>query len=555
MAGLLLWLGLLVAGPAARAQAPAWQAAVTSFQTGGNSSRIQASAADVNGNVYVAGTFSGTIVLGTIGLISAGSNDVFVAKWSSASGNFVWAQRAGGPAADEAAAIAVNGASVYLTGTFTGTAAFGGTALVSAGAVDVFVAKLTDAGPAASFVWAQRAGGSLQDRSFGVAVSGASVYLTGIFEGTTTFGGTAPLVSAGSFDVFVAKLTDAGASGTFSWARRAGGPSLEFAGGVAASGTSVYLTGGFTGTAAFGGTALTSAGSSDVFVAKLTDAGSSGAFAWAQRAGGTGFDNAAAVAVSGANVYITGNFSGTTSFGAAFLVSVGSDDAFVAKLTDTGPAGSFVWAQRGGGPGADAGYFVAVSGANVYASGYFNDAASFGSTALIGIGNEAFLAKFVDAGGAGSVAWAQRGGGPGSDVADGVAVGGQNVYVVGYVTPPATFGPFAFAAPTNTFVGFLASLRDPTLTATRPALSAESIALFPNPAHTATTVRLPAVPGAATATLTLLDGLGRTVRRQQVALPAAGAAAEVSVAGLAPGLYRLLVQAGGQQASRALAVE
>jgi len=492
-AGCLVLLLLLLAGPAARAQAPAWQTAVTAFQNNFISSQIRATAADASGNVYVAGNFTGTIVLGSIGLTSAGNNDAFVAKWSSASGTFVWAQRAGGPLDDYGTGVAVSGASVYLTGYFMGTAAFGGTApLVSAGGTDVFVAKLADAGPAGSFVWAQRAGGPGSEQANAVAVQGANVYLTGYFTGTAAFGGTAPLVSAGGTDVFVAKLTDAGTAGSFTWAERGGGV--------------------------------------------INDA-------------------ATAVAVSGANVYIAGNFTLTVSFGSAFLVSAGYADAFVAKLIDAGPAGSFVWAQRGGGPNFDVAHGAAVSGANVYVVGQFETTASFGPTVLTGTGYDVFVAKFIDAGPAGSVAWAQRGGGPNFDVAYGVAVSGANVYAAGYVVPPASFGPFAFAAPTNTNVGFLASMRDPTLTATRSALSAESVTLAPNPAHGMATVRLPAVPGTATATLTLLDALGRAVRTQQVPLAAVGTTAEVPLAGLAPGLYRLRVQAGGQQASQALAVE
>jgi hypothetical protein len=80
-------------------------------------------------------------------------------------------------------------------------------------------------------------------------------------------------------------------------------------------------------------------------------------------------------------------------------------------------------------------------------------------------------------------------------------------------------------------------------------------ALAPNPAHASTTVHLPAVPGAAQASLVLLDALGRVVRTQQVPLPATGATAELPLAGLAPGLYHVRVQAGVRQVSRTLAVE
>ncbi len=88
---------------------------------------------------------------------------------------------------------------------------------------------------------------------------------------------------------------------------------------------------------------------------------------------------------------------------------------------------------------------------------------------------------------------------------------------------------------------------------TPPPLAA--VVFYPNPAHIRTTVQVPAVPGATRAVLTLTNGQGQAVFTQPVSLPAAGATTDVPLLGLAPGLYRLVVQAGDQRVARTLTVE
>lgn len=94
-----------------------------------------------------------------------------------------------------------------------------------------------------------------------------------------------------------------------------------------------------------------------------------------------------------------------------------------------------------------------------------------------------------------------------------------------------------------------------TTTATGAAAAPWAFTLAPNPARTAATLELPAVAGAGTAVLALLDALGRAVRTETVALPAAGLRHEFGLAGLAPGLYLLRVTAGAAAATRRLMVE
>nr|WP_236668896.1 T9SS type A sorting domain-containing protein [Hymenobacter rubidus] len=136
------------------------------------------------------------------------------------------------------------------------------------------------------------------------------------------------------------------------------------------------------------------------------------------------------------------------------------------------------------------------------------------------------------------------------DGASSIALGNGAVYVGGSIIPVATFGAFAINAPIGASTGFLASLADPTLTATAAALHPEGIRLFPNPAHGRATVQLPA--GTATATLTILDALGRTLRTQ-TATP--NSTTELDLTGLAPGLYAVRVAVGSSTATHRLDVE
>jgi hypothetical protein len=124
----------------------------------------------------------------------------------------------------------------------------------------------------------------------------------------------------------------------------------------------VYITGSFLGTAKFGSTNLTSVGDADLFLAKYND---SGDLQWAWQAGGVGRDHSADVAVDLAgNIYITGTFSETATFGSTNLTTAGGN-VFIAKLNSSG---TLIWV-RGGLSGGE-GFGIAVDSAgNTYCTG------------------------------------------------------------------------------------------------------------------------------------------------------------------------------------------
>ena len=359
--------------------------------------------------------------------------------------------------------------NVYVTGNFTGTIDFGATTLHSAGGTDFFVAKYNASG---TVLWARRGGGSGDDSGYGGAVATVngivSVYVTGNFEGTANFtpNSTSTLTSAGGSDVFLAKYN---ASGAVQWPRRGSGTGGDQGSAVAvASDGSVYVTGNFEGTANFNtptnptSNTLTSAGGSDVFLAKYDP---SGAVQWLKRGGGSGFDTGRGVAVAptpDGSVYVTGFFVGTANFTTPTdptsntITSAGIYDVFLAKFD---VSGAVQWVRRGGGTGNDYGYGVAVApDGSVYMTGIFRSTANFTTptspasttNTLTSAGaDELFLVKY-DASGA--VQWLKRGGGAGDEQGSGVAVAADgSVYLTGIFEGRANFNTPTSPA-TNTLI-------------------------------------------------------------------------------------------------------
>lgn len=548
---------LLLAGLASQAQAPAWQMA-TAVSQGSGSSYVRAAATGPDGSVYLVGVFSGTISIGPATLTSIGQSDAFVAKWNPGSASFVWAHRFGTTNVLSPTAIAVSGSSIYIAGTYrTPTLTFGNVTITNQGGTEAYVVKLTDSGNTGSFVWAQSIGYADDEYANGLAVNGNSVYITGSFASRSVELGATTLFNAnlnGGPDIFVAKLLDAGSSSSFAWARQAGGTAAEQANSIAVQGSDVYITGAFYGpTTQLGTTTLTNADlmytggynyyTADVFVAKLTDTGTAGNFVWAQHAGGPGPDQPNQLAVAGSSIYTVGSCLSSAGFGANSTLpttapySVG----FVAKLTDGGTTGTFVWSRQADSTGAFIPQSVVVRGRNVYTAGLLGSA-------------ETFVAKFLDAGTTGSAAWTQSASSAQGSTAYTLALSNNRVYVAGYVHTSATFGSHLVTGPPLAPVGFLASLTDQALPTAAPA-QLPGLALYPNPARARATVQLPAVPGAGQATLTLTDALGRTVQTFAAPLPASGLRHELDLTRLAPGLYALRVQAGTAQAIRWLTVE
>lgn len=496
-------------------------------------------AVDASGNVYSAGSFSGTADFdpgaATLNLTSAGITDIYITKLN-ASGNLVWAKRIGGTNEDVAYSIAVDASgNVYTTGYFQGTVDFdpgaGTTNLISGTAVNnAFVSKLDATG---NFVWAKVFVSTASEvKSNGIAVDASgNVYTTGSFSGLTTFpaGGTS-LTLTGGTDAFVCKLSSAG---VISWVKKMAGTLNESGNALAldASGN-VCITGTFTGVPDFdpgAGTAtLGSAGSDDVFICKLD---ASGNYVMAVKMGGTGSDVAKAIDTDAAgNIYTTGFFSGTADFdpgASTYNLTATASDVFTSKLD---ASGNFVWAVKQGGASNDRGYGISVdASSNVYTTGFFLGTVDFDPGAavsnLVSVGTaDAFVSKLNSSG---SFVWAIAFSGTSDDVGYAITTDAStNVFVHGTFMSTSDFDPLAgtsnltSAGSSDAFVVKLCA---------GPATPGSITGATTLCAGTASTYSVATVPGATSYSWILPSGWSGTSTTNTISATAGTASGNISV--------------------------
>jgi len=361
----------------------------------------QAVAFDSSGNMYAAGYFQGTVDFGCGPLNSNGASypDAFLAKYSS-TGQCLWSKNFGGTLDDAGNGLAVDANdNVVVTGYFTGTANFGGGAVIGQRAYNIFVAKYA---PDGTYQWARTFGtadGGGDNKAYAVAVGrDGSIAITGTFQGSMDFGGGTILATGAYDNIFVTLLS---ASGTHLWSKGFG--SLDgadnFGKGIAvdASGN-VVVTGYFQGTINFGGGSLVSpGGGDDIFVAKYS---STGGHLWSKNFGDLANQEALAAAVdTTGNIFITGMFKGTLNFGCGSISSNGTNysDAFLVKLSSSGAC---QWSKLFTSPNPVVGRGVAVdSGGNVIVTGNFTGTVDFGGGPTASSGQNAFVAKYSSTGG------------------------------------------------------------------------------------------------------------------------------------------------------------
>jgi len=246
-----------------------------------------------------------------------------------------------------------------------------------------------------------------------------NIYMTGSFEGNVMFDNIS-LSTTGTNttswrDMFVAKMNS---SGSFLWAKKEGTKNGSDEGyGIALDGGgNVYVTGHLTRKTINDNNPLTLGEITDLYLVKYNNAGtrlwekkySNGVNSANGLSNPDGHDLAgrSVIADASGNIYFTGSFYGTVSFGtgSGLTISANKRSAFLAKLNSSGTA---QWVRtaigNGNGNGGDSGASIFIDETNnVYWGGKY-----WGTSSVIGnimvSGQHNFLARLSSTG---ALAWA-----------------------------------------------------------------------------------------------------------------------------------------------------
>jgi hypothetical protein len=345
-------------------------------------------AADRAGNAYLTGVTLSTNFPTANALQPTldGRSDAFVAKLNPAGSMLLYSTYLGGSGDEYGYGIAVDsGGNTYVTGR-TGSTNFPTANAVqpnySGGLTDAFVAAISPTG--STLLYSTFLGGSDNDEGHGIAVDSAgNAYVTG-WTRSMDFTTASALQTTynGGIDAFVAKFSPTGS--TLLYSTYLGGGGLDIATGVAVDGAGKAYVTGYTRSTDFptvnalqptnnGGQWATRYpwSNTNPFVAAVDPTGQT--LIYSTYLGSSGWDEAFAIAVDSAgNACITGvtySFDFPTTANALQPTTIGSLDAFVAKLDPTGS--TLLYSTYLGGGSDDEAHGIAVDSAgNVYVTGW-----------------------------------------------------------------------------------------------------------------------------------------------------------------------------------------
>lgn len=389
---------------------------------GGNGGNIGSDiVCDSAGNVYICGYSLGIIYFNNDSAVSNGSTDVLVAKINP-EGDLIWVKTVGGKIDDYGLSVDImQNNSLYISGVFKDTAAFGDDILISEGDRDLFLAKMDLDG---NIEWGRRFGGKGMDVSMTISIHDENIYATGGFRDTAYFEGET-LISYGNEDIFIAKFNS---EGEMTWIKQMGSDEYECGQAIETDEFgNAYVAAYFRDTCYFPIDTLISRGSSDLSLSKID---ADGNMIWLTHAGGSEFEIGAGLCLDeDDNLHFSGTFGGTLYVEDDSLVSGGFLDAFF--LSFDGDNGQLINKNRGGGKAEyESGQAAAADrDNNVYYSGYHNDTTFFDNESVISHGDEDIIICQYNANG--ELLWLENAGGKGMDRAMGMTVQNKSLYITG----------------------------------------------------------------------------------------------------------------------------
>ncbi|MBD3244208.1 MAG: hypothetical protein GF331_26690 [Chitinivibrionales bacterium] len=389
---------------------------ITAVPIEGARATVQCIAIRPNGHLVIAGEYRGTITFGITQVTSYQGDDIFVAEYDSENGIWIWAGTAIGTGDDFATDVAVDGdGNVYIAGTFEGSLDFDPVSVASPftsfdlassggdpnGQTDAFLAKYTHDG--GGWEWAVQVGGDDQlEDDWGLAVclsADGNVLLGGSLGADEVSFGEDTTINGAGGDFFLAEFGNVDA--TIMRILIEGGDGGEEISEIALDNFGNIVVGGEhtsgDNTFSLGGTVLNTDNHTNLFVAKYNITTED--WEWAAQGGHPqAFDYLRGMDVDGeGNVVVAGELYHSGTFGSIPYASQSYHEVFAARFSPGRNDWDWLLLADGDGWNWASDIVVSPSGA-LFLAGSFQNAIAFDTDTLHvrGTTYDAFVARIGD---------------------------------------------------------------------------------------------------------------------------------------------------------------
>jgi len=226
-------------------------------QAGGSETDLAISITYRQNSIYVCGSFEDTVIFNDTSLVSAGFQDAYIAEYDEL-GNLIWIKSIESEWGVSANAISSDNNSLFLTGKFGGTAYLDHDSITSQGEFDIYIASYNLDG---DLKWVNSYGSSGMDRSRDVVVDNGVIYNSCYFQFETEIQDT--IIPENT-----AQLIQLDISGSVKNVIQNGNYTGEQC--VIDQYNSIYTTGTFINSATFGDTLITATSEgANIFISKI----------------------------------------------------------------------------------------------------------------------------------------------------------------------------------------------------------------------------------------------------------------------------------------------
>ena len=338
--------------------------------------------------------------------------------------DFVWANQGGNSSYTEGNVQVQNtDAGIITAGDFSDIAHFGAESITANGASDIFICHFNEIGELEQI---ESFGSENEEllRFLNVDSEG-NIIISIMFTDFITVGGI-DFVSLGGQDVLLVKFNP---DLSIQWAKQYGTPLTDYVKGMDVDEDgNILVFGKFKNDIDFDDITLTSAGSTDMYIAKINPDGD---VVFAFNEGGSGYEDANSITTGPNNeFFISGVFYDETVVNGESITTENTTGIFCAKYNDSG---QFQWIEVVDGTNLSPNVFLAANvDGGVYMAGSFQDELVIGDQTLITgeFDMDVYVAKYSSEG---EALWAGHGDGGASDLVTALScdVGG-NVYLAGF---------------------------------------------------------------------------------------------------------------------------